>query len=61
MNCDNLLWISVRLTGKAHIAYTQLLHVTQQAYAAVKGALCKCFEPDNKRQFYKVRFESHKK
>ena len=27
---DNLLWIRVRLTGKAHVAYTQLPHVTQQ-------------------------------
>ena len=58
---DKLLWICVRLTGKAHVAYTRLPHVTQQIYTAVKGALRERFEPDSKHELYKVQFESRKK
>ena len=62
---DKLLWICVRLTGKAQVAYTRLPHVTadsrQQTYTAVKGALRERFEPDSKRELYKVQFESRKK
>ena len=43
------------------MAYTQLLHMTQQTYAAVKGAFREHFEPESKRELYKVQFESHKK
>ena len=32
---DKLLWIRVRLTGKAHVAYTRLSHETQQHYAPI--------------------------
>ena len=60
-NGNSLLWIRMRLTGKAHVAYTQLPHVTQQTYAEVKGALREHFEPDSKRELYKVQFESRKK
>ena len=58
---ENLLWICVRLTGKAHVAYTRLPHVTQQTYATVKGALRERFEPDSKCELYKVQFESRRK
>ena len=51
---DKLLWIRVRLTGKAHVAYTRLSHETQQAYATMKKALCERFELPSKRQLYKV-------
>ena len=50
---ENLLWIRVRLTGKAHVAYARLPHVTLQTYAAIKGALYERFEPDSKRELYK--------
>jgi len=58
---DKILWLRVRLTGKAHVAYTQLSHETQQSYTTTKEALRKCFEPSSKRQFYKVEFKSKKK
>ena len=58
---ENLLWVRVRLTGKAHVAYTRLPHVTRQTYAADKGALRERFEPDSKRELYKVQFESRRK
>ena len=35
--------------------------MTQQTYATVKGALRGRFEPDSKRELYKVQFESRKK
>ena len=56
-----LLWMRVRLTGKAHVALARQLHETQQTYAAVKEALCKCFEPAGKHKLYKAQFESRRK
>ena len=35
--------------------------MTQQTYAAVKGALYERFKPDSKRELYKVQFESRRK
>ena len=58
---ENLLWIRVRLTGKAHVAHAQLPHETQQTYAAVKDALRERFEPESKRELYKVQFENRRK
>ena len=58
---DKLFWIRVRLTGKAHVAYTRQFHETQQAYATTKKALCERFEPPSKRQLYKVELESRRK
>ena len=58
---DKLLWLRVRLTGKAHVAYSRLSHETQQSYATTKAALCERFEPPSKRQLYKVEFESRQK
>ena len=43
------------------MAYTRLSHVTQQTYAAVKGALHERFEPNGKRELYEVQFESRRK
>ena len=36
---DKLLWLKVRLTGKAHVAFAQLAHETQQSYTTAKQAL----------------------
>ena len=58
---DKLLWIRVRLTGKAHMAHTRLSHETQQHYTTTKEALRERFEPPSKRHLYKVEFESRKK
>ena len=45
---DKLLWIRVRLTGKAHMECTRLSHETQQSYATTKKALCEWFELPSK-------------
>ena len=55
---DKLLWLKVRLTGKAHVAFAQLAHETQQSYATAKQALINRFDPPSKQQLYKVEFEA---
>ena len=42
---DKILWLRVKLTGKAHVAYSRLSHKIQQSYATTKEALNQRFEP----------------
>ena len=56
-----LLWMRMRLTGKAHVALARLLHETRQTYAAVKEALRERFDPAGKHELYKAQFESRRK
>ena len=58
---DKLLWLQVRLTGKAHMALGQMSHETQGSYATVKKALQERFEPESKRMLYKTEFETRRK
>ena len=58
---DKLLWLRVRLTGRAHVAYNRLAHETQGDYSLTKVALHERFEPPSKRPLYKVEFESRRK
>ena len=58
---SKLLWLKVRLTGKAHVAFTQLDHEIQQSYATAKKALIERFDPPSKQQLYKVEFEGRRK
>ena len=44
---EKLLWLRVRLTGKAHVVYTRLAHETQASYINAKAALRDRFEPSN--------------
>jgi len=52
---DKLLWLRVRLTGKAHMALTQLSHKIQQSYSKIKKALLERFEPESKRHALQIR------
>ena len=36
---EKLLWLKVRLTGKAHMAFNQLVHETQESYITTRKAL----------------------
>jgi len=56
-----LLWLQVRLTGKAHVAFDQLPHETQGSYANAKKALQERFGPESKRMLYKAEFETRRK
>ena len=58
---DKLLWLRVRLTGKAHVAFDQLAHKMQESYETTKNAMRERFEPKSKRMLYKAEFESWKK
>ena len=58
---EKLLWLRVRLTGKAHVAFTQMAHEIQQSYATAKEALLERFDPPSKQQLYKVEFEGRRK
>ena len=58
---EKVLWLRVRLTGKAHVAYTRLAHETQASYINAKAALRDRFEPSSKKELYTVEFECRKK
>ena len=60
-NGDKLRWLKVRLVGKAHVAFNRLAHETQQSYATATEALQNRFEPDSKRELYKVELERRRK
>ncbi|KAL5481749.1 hypothetical protein EMCRGX_G021978 [Ephydatia muelleri] len=56
-----LLWLPVRLTGKAQTAWRRLLPEAKQDFQAAKDALQKRFEPESKRQLYVVEFQTRKR
>ncbi len=56
-----LLWLPVRLTGKAQTAWRRLLPEVKQDFQAAKEALQKRFEPESKRQLYVVEFQTRKR
>jgi len=58
---EKLLWLKVRLTGKAQMAFAQLAHETQQSYATAKQALIDRFDPPSKQQLYNVKFKARTK
>jgi len=55
---DKLLWLKVRLMGKAHVAFA---HETQQFYATAKQVLIDHFDPPSKQQLCKVESETRTK
>ena len=56
-----LLWLPVRLTGKAQTAWKRLAPEAKQDFQAAKDALQKRFEPESKRQLYVVEFQTRKR
>ena len=58
---EKLLWLCVKLTGKAHVAYVCLSHVIQPSYLLLKEALLKRFEPFSNEMLYKIKFNDCKK
>ena len=51
-NAAKLLWLRVRLTGKAQMACKNLPLEACNDYKASLTALKECFEPDSKQQHY---------
>ena len=58
---EKLLWLRVRLIGKAHVAFDQLMPEVQQSYTTAKQALQERFEPESKCMLYKAEFDTRKK
>ena len=56
-----LLWLPVRLTGKAQTAWRRLAPKAKQDFQAAKDALQKRFEPESKCQLYVVEFQTRKR
>ena len=58
---DKKLWLGIRLTDKAHVAFTRLPTSAHQSYEALKLALTERFEPTSKQEVFKAEFESRRK
>ena len=56
-----LLWLRVRLTGRAQTAYKQLSEEARAAYADCKKALRERFEPASKKELYLAEFQTRSK
>jgi len=50
---EKKLWLGIRLTDKAHVAFTRLPTEAHQSYSALKTALTKRFEPTSKQEVLK--------
>jgi len=53
-----LLWLEVRLTGKAHNSWRRLNNEAKAQYVTAKAALRKRFEPDSRRELYMAEFQT---
>ena len=51
---EKVLWLSVRLSGKAHMVYRHLSHDTCECYKNTVSTLRNCFEPAYKKELYKI-------
>ena len=56
-----ILWLRVRLTGRAQTAFKQLSDEARAAYAECKQALQERFEPDSKKELYLAEFQTRSK
>ena len=60
-DATRLLWLEVRMTGKAQNAWRRLTQEAKAQYATAKSALCKRFEPDSRRELYAVEFQTRRR
>ena len=56
-----LLWLRVRLTGRAQTAFKQLSEEARAAYGNCKKALRERFEPATKKELYLAKFQTRLK
>ena len=56
-----LLWIRVRLTGRAQTAFKQLPEEARASYAECKKALRERFEPASEKELYLAEFQTRSK
>ena len=60
-DATRLLWLEVRMTGKAQSAWRHLTNEAKACYDTAKAALRKRFEPDSRRELYAVEFQTWKR
>ena len=58
---SRLLWLEVRMIGKAQIAWRHISNEAKTHYDSAKAALRKRFEPDSRRELYAVEFQTRKR
>lgn len=58
---SKLLWLEVRLIGKARKAWNRLPEDNKTSYNLAKAALHKCFEPDSRKDLYAAEFQTRRK
>ena len=56
-----LLWMRVRLVGRAQTAYGRLSTMAKESYAALKKALKDTFKLDSRRELYLSKFSTRKR
>lgn len=56
-----LLWLEVRMTGKAQNAWKRLNQDAKAQYNTAKEALRKRFEPESRRELYAVEFQTRRR
>jgi len=56
-----LLWLEVRMMGKAQNAWKRLSREAKAQYATAKGTLCKRFEPDSRQKLDTVEFQTRRR
>ena len=60
-DATKLMWMKVRLVGRAQTAYGRLSTEAKGSYAALKTALKERFEPDSRRELYLSEFSTKKR
>ena len=58
---NKILWLRVKLTGKAQAAFKRLSEEPRASYELSVEALKKRFEPDSKKELYAVQFQVRNK
>lgn len=58
---EQLLWLKVRLTGRAQKAFERLPEAARASYAEAKKALKERFEPTSKKSLYQAEFQTRRK
>ena len=58
---QKLLWVKVRLTGRAQTAFKKLSDADKESFEAAAKALKDRFEPQSKKELYVAEFYAHRK
>ena len=60
-DADKLLWLRVRMTGRAQKAYKNLSEAAKGNYEQCKECLQERFEPASKKELYRAEFHARRK